>query len=704
MPTRRIPFFLSSEYGRNIDATGSSFDVPLENPIEVPAGKRAMAYVHSADIPYVMYNCSALKGNNSMVFGARHKATDEWHFANPPAPTAEEVGEGELGAGVTYHAAYAGKYRHISGGVDHDYTLIVTRADLGAVDTPAHFRDTLNTLATAAMHAAHPTLVAEVVLILSATHVTDPLHFDSAATGKIVAVVTSQERAALKHATPVLVIKHTDGTEVYDREIADHRGLVHGAAYYVTATSVYANIELLYKNPHTYDLKTKTFLYSKQLTNGKEILKNMHAFGNTYVITPRFFWNVNHSTMVYRKVIIADGLYDVVSLNAAVQAQLAIIAESTPAFTGTGRFIFAPDFDQNRVKLTIAKTGDAVLFRNQISTTSSMATWVIDDTNDAFWWFDYPEWSLADAFAGHTGTPAPNKFRFYKLAHVPHGTYDDIEELRRRINDAVHSRRRHDGFPGTGNVPAYYTTMTHSGSADVYDPDYGGYIYKLAVAKGGLGMIATFNPVSYAHGQPATPPSVIDFAGVLVTHWTDNVGTGDYADPATLSTTLQTALHVGEEGPGFTTYQATIPGVAADVGHGAADLLGFVNGSYTRGSADRYAQSNCVATSDTHKFIASEPAHIDETTTLIIGTDLCQGAVFTTGSSGHHGMASFPASTVQIGAHISFMPEQLIKMRAQIDGLRIPSFRVFLTNGHGRPVEMGGEVFSLTLIVEYEDD
>ena len=701
MPT--IPYFLSSRFGRNVSADGSSFDVPLENPIAVPAGKKAYAYIHSADVPYVMYNCSALKNNNTLLLGAHHAATDDWHFENPPVPTYEEI-SGTIAppAGVTYHPAYAGKYRHVSSaGVNSDFTLVVTRTELDGADTPATFRDTINTLATAAMHAAHPTLVAETVLVLSASHAADPLLFYNVISGSSVAVATNTTRATLTRKTPITITRHTDGGETYAAELADHRGLAHGAAYFTTATDAYANIELLYKNPFHYDSKSAAFMYSQQLTGGKEVIKGMFVVKNLSVITPRFFWSVNHNTTVYRTATIPDGLYDVVSLNNALQTQVATLAETCSAFAGTDRFKLEPDFDQNRVRLVIAKAGDAVLFRNSITATSKMATWAIDDTNDAFWWFDYPEWSLADAFADHTGAASPSKYLYYKLAHLPHATYDDIEELRRRINDAVHERRRHDGFPGVGTVPAYYTTMNHVALADVYDPDYGGYVMKLAVAKGGLGMVATYSVADFETVHSVTSPSVIDFDGAMAAHWTGTPGTGEYADPATLVTTLQGALYVGVEGPGFTTYEQTVPGVALDIGHGIAELLGYVHAAYAKGSVARY--DNQVATADAHAFIASQPARIDETTTLILGTDLCQGAVFTNGSSGHHGMANFPASTVQIGAHISFMPEQLIKIRAQIDGLRIPSFRVFLTNGHGDPVEMGDEVYALTLIIQYDD-
>ena len=39
--------------------TKSSFDVALEQPIDIPAGCRVHVYVQSEDIPYVMTNVSA---------------------------------------------------------------------------------------------------------------------------------------------------------------------------------------------------------------------------------------------------------------------------------------------------------------------------------------------------------------------------------------------------------------------------------------------------------------------------------------------------------------------------------------------------------------------------------------------------------------------------------------------------------------------
>ena len=68
-----LPFFLSSKYGQSISADGSSFDVVLEQPIEIPAGRHVSAYVQSADVPYVMANIAAGK-NKSIQQTYRYKA------------------------------------------------------------------------------------------------------------------------------------------------------------------------------------------------------------------------------------------------------------------------------------------------------------------------------------------------------------------------------------------------------------------------------------------------------------------------------------------------------------------------------------------------------------------------------------------------------------------------------------------------------
>ena len=158
----------------------------------------------------------------------------------------------------------------------------------------------------------------------------------------------------------------------------------------------------------------------------------------------------------------------------------------------------------------------------------------------------------------------------------------------------------------------------------------------------------------------------------------------------------QGVAHVGT----YTTHNLSIPYVTSSTPtQGLAELLGFVLPEFNVGDSRRYVNLHYSKANDV--FYAPFRANIDKASTLIIGTDLCTGAVTSDGSSGLHGLATFPISHKSIGDHISYQPFQLIKMRCPIDGVRVTRFRVFLTDGHGKVVDLADEVYICCLVIEW---
>ena len=184
-----LPYFLSSKFGKNISADGSSFDVALEQPISIPSGRRVLAYVQSADVPYVMANVSATKQNNTLILARQHKALHQWYFRNIA-----------LGGAMVYRQTY----KITVEGTVYTYPLTVSNAQLDSVHTVTGVRDLLNTLSTAALLTAHPTLVGHTSPILSPTSTT-PIRFHHGSSAKSsVGYNTESEISAMAKGTQFL--------------------------------------------------------------------------------------------------------------------------------------------------------------------------------------------------------------------------------------------------------------------------------------------------------------------------------------------------------------------------------------------------------------------------------------------------------------------------------------------------------------------
>ena len=306
----RQAFFLSSKFGSNKSADGSSFDVELERALEVPAGARATCHVHSADVPYCFFNVSAAQNNNQLILGHKHAAMNQWFFNNPATS--------QLVTGTT---SYAATYKVSFLGSDYTYTLIVTPAQLTDSHTLGDLRDTLNQLSTDAMVAAHPTLDGESALVLSALSAT-PVKFkkvaDNAAVDSEIAI------AALGAKTQIYAVPDAaDAGEVLAVVQQDSRGIRNAVDYHVGGTT-YANLQLLYKNP--------TFIYKGGQFYSTSTAPERAGSGTLYdTANTKHIWSATPAGTTYATITFPDGLYDVVSLNTALQTAVATLAAGDTA-------------------------------------------------------------------------------------------------------------------------------------------------------------------------------------------------------------------------------------------------------------------------------------------------------------------------------------------------------------------------------------
>jgi hypothetical protein len=379
----------------------------------------------------------------------------------------------------------------------------------------------------------------------------------------------------------------------------------------------------------------------------------------------------------YQTITVPDGLYDCTSLNTAVAAQVAVLAASDVAngtSYGSSEYRFVPNFDRNRVELHIKKAGDGVLFAPRITNDQLIHEFTVGVTNDKLWYYDDVE---------HTAGGG-EVWVYYHEVILAHGTYHTITDVTKEINSVI----LRDGLKRHGRVVGvtYFTN----------------YVQSLAVRKDLKSSAIRYNT--------AVTTRSIDWAGELSSYWLAYVGAAParYGDLTALHTTLEqvvrvTGAYLGVAHTGtFSSHSATVPNIDATTGNGLGEILGFVDTAYPAGDPLRYNSLHAAAANDV--FYAPGVAALDESSTLIIGTDLCQGAVFSDGSTGHHGLCTFAVTGKEIGEHVAYQPTSLLKVRASIDGLRITRFRVYLTNGHGEACSMGQEVYSVCLCLEYDDE
>ena len=666
-----LPFFLSSKFGKNVSPDGSAFDVALEQPIDIPAGRQVHAYVQSADVPYVMANIAASKQNNTMTLSQQHAALGEWYFKAPA-----------IMPGATQ--TFGQKYKMHLGGLDYTYQLTVTPTQIAECHTILQLRDTLNTLSTAAMIAAHPTLVGQTAPILSPSSATPIVFHNALPTSAATGYNTSSEILAMAHNAAFVYRPDAAGAgEVLAAPQADFTGLVHGLYHGESdggTVTHHWNLLLLYENPYFTAVRKNRasgkgvlgFYYGK-LSYGTESVGRGDTSAHAL---PMSFFSQFPAGAYYQTITIPDGLYDCTSLNTAVAAQVATLAASDVSngtHWGDSEYKFVPNFDRNRVQLSIQRAGDGVLFAPRIANDQPIHEFVIGETNDSLWYFDDEEYAAG-------GGEVWDHYHTIVIAHV---SYHTITDVTKEINSVI----LRDALKRHGRV---------TGATRFTD-----YVQSLAVRNDRKSSTIRYNPAISTHN--------IDWAGELPAYWLAHDGAAPtrYGDLAGLDTTLEQAVRVtgayqGVDHTGtFVSHSATVPYIGATIGNGMGEILGFVDTTYPVGNALRYNTLHATVANQT--FIAAGVAALDEASTLIIGTDLAQGAVMGDGSVGHHGLCSFQISGKQIGEHVPFTPTNLLKIRAAIDGLRITTFRVFLTNGHGETVEMGNEVYSLCLCVEYDD-